>query len=115
VICAEQPIHHRRLMLLDATDLCERSSQIAIEPRCGVRKPQCLGLRSIHRDHAHARECIVIQFADRLARYFTPCEALLIDRAAAICEERERHGYLQLRCARATNQACLPVVPATHT
>jgi hypothetical protein len=32
----------------------------------------------IHQDDAVPGKCVVVQFADRLAGHFAPCEALLI-------------------------------------
>jgi len=92
MICAEQPIDHRRLVMLNTPDLRQRQSQRQIHACGRVLKAQRLHLQAVHEDDAHASECVVVEFADRLARELAPGEALPVERRAAIFEKCQCHG-----------------------
>ena len=77
MVGAEQPVDHRRLVMLDAPDLRQRHAQLAIHSRGGVREAHRLHLDAVHQNDAHAREGVVVQLADRLAGQLAPREALL--------------------------------------
>src|SRR5690606_30785694 len=97
VIRASTPVEYPDLRLFHTTDLGERPSQVEVEAGGCVREAQRFVLHAVHQDYAYARECVVIEFADRLARQLAPGKALLIDGRAAIFEECQRHGRGPLR------------------
>jgi hypothetical protein len=87
MISTEQPVHHRRLMLFGTADLRQRQAQFAAHSCRHVLKAQRFGFDAVHQDHAHARERIVIQFADRLADHIAPGKALLVEGVAFRAEK----------------------------
>ncbi len=86
VVDADQPVDHGRLVLLDAADLGQRQAQLLVEARNAVLEAQGVGLHAVHEDDAHTGKRIVIEFADRLAGHFLPCELLLLQWRAFVIE-----------------------------
>ena len=74
MVGADQPVDHRRLVLLDAPDLRERQLQRLVHARAGVRKAERFELDAVHQDDAHARVRVVVELADRLLHQVAPGE-----------------------------------------
>jgi hypothetical protein len=74
------------LVLFDAAYLCKRQSQLTDEARGTMREAHRFSFDAVHQDNSHAREGVVVQFADGLASEFTSGEALSRERRAAILE-----------------------------
>ena len=86
MIGAEEPIHHRRLVLFDPPYLRKRQAQLTVEPCGSVREAHRFGFDAVHQDNSHTREGVVVQLADRLTGQLPPSEALSGERRAAIFE-----------------------------
>ena len=99
MVGAQQPVDHRRLMLLDAAYLGQRHAQVRAVARGEMLEALGFLLDAVHQDHAYARERIVVELADWLARHFAPSEFLLVQRGAATAEGIECHGLLRERKA----------------
>src|SRR5690606_40881764 len=93
VVCAQQPVHGRALVLLRTAHLRQRLAQFAVEARDEMLEPQGVDLDAVHQDHADARERIVVELADRRWRDVLPGEPLLVERNTLGVEKIEgSHG-----------------------
>ncbi len=83
MVCTNEPVDECGLVVLDAPDFRERAPQFIVEARGRVLKSDRFHLQTVHEDDAHARERIVVEFADGLLHELPPGEALLIHRGSA--------------------------------
>src|SRR6185312_864914 len=107
MVGAEQPVHLRFLVMLDAADAGERFAQGRAHPRRQVLEANGLALDAIHQDDAHARECVIVELADLLLDELTPGEALALERGAFAIEKLQSHERLLVRvgCLKAADRA----------
>jgi hypothetical protein len=79
-----EPVHERLLMLLDTAHLREGLLQILVHAGTRMREPQRFRLNTIHQNHAHAREGVVVEFAIGPLDQVLPCKALPRQRHALV-------------------------------
>jgi hypothetical protein len=75
-----QPVHQGLLMLFDAAHLRQGTLQGAVHARTGVREAERFRFNTIHQNHPHPREGIIIQLTIGRLHEFLPREALLLQR-----------------------------------
>jgi hypothetical protein len=73
-------------MLLDPAHLRQGLLQIPVHARARMREPQRFRLNTVHQNHAHTREGVVVKFAEGPLHEVLPCKALPRQRHAFILE-----------------------------
>jgi len=86
VVGAQEPVDHRRLVLLLAPHLRQRQLQGLVHPRAGMLEAQRFEFLAVHQDDAYAREGVVVELADRRLYQLLPGEVLLLERDAFIAQ-----------------------------
>src|SRR5690606_39963837 len=84
-------------MLFHAADLRQRQLQSLVEAGQMVLEPQGVGLDTVHQDHAHPGEGIIIKLADGTAGHLFPGELLLLQRSEEHTSELQSRENLVCR------------------